>query len=223
MKVANQNLENISKKAFFQYQKLFPVFKKEKNKQYGILSLTFVTLTLFGIFALNPTITTIVELRKTLEDARIVETKLSEKIQNLQILGTEYNSLGDDLILIENAVPKGPEATRFVGQIQTIASSNGVLLKGLDLGGIALSGNPTIEDSEAITAIVKKREDADSGLKPYVFFVTISGTYPQAREFLQALSSFERITNIDTIGISRESGLNPEVNMSVQGTVYFKQ
>lgn len=222
MKVANQNLENISKKSFFQYQKLFPVFKKEKSKRYGILSLTLLTLTLFGIFALNPIITTIIELRKTLEDARIVESSLSEKIQNMQTLRAEYDSLGNDLELIENAVPNGPDATQFIGKVQSIASSTGVVLKGLDLSGIALSGNPRLENPN-IKAKSQEVESANYQLRPYVFTVAVSGTYPQAREFLETLSSFDRVVDVDNIAVSRESGTSSQIGMSIQGTAYFKQ
>lgn len=221
MRVANQNIDNLSKKAFFQYQKLFPVLKKEKNKQYGILALTFITLTIFGVFALNPTITTIVELRKQLEDARFVEAQLTEKIANLQTLQQEYSNLGPDLELIENAVPKGPDTTKFLGQIQTIADNTGVSVRGLSIGALALTGNPSIAALDVPDNIRVAQTGVVEGINPFVFTLTVDGTYPQTKEFLDSLASFDRIIRIESIALSRESTSSSNVALSIQGAAFF--
>lgn len=223
MKVANQNLNNISKKAFFEYQKLFPVLKKEKNKQYGILALTFFTLTLFGIFALNPTITTIIELRKTLEDARSVEAQLAQKIQDMQTLRAEYDSLGMDLELIDNAIPDGPAATRFTGQLQAIAQDTGVSMRGLSVGSISIAGAVPANENPSTTSIINNAASSELGLSPYIFTVSVRGTYPQVSTFLNTLGNFDRVVDIKSISVSRETTTSSDIGMSIQGVVYFKQ
>lgn len=212
MKINEENLKNLSKQSLFQYQKLFPVLTKEKNREYGMLGLTFITLTIFGIFAINPTLTTIAELQKKVEDARFVDQQLTQKLTNLRTLRTQYDSLQSDLVFVEQALPKKPLPVRFIGQIQALASETNVQLTSFRIATLSLNdGTLQPEDLTKTTAAA-----------PYSYSLQVSGTYRQVREFLTVLTGFERITTVNSITVSRDTTGRSAILMEIGGTTFYK-
>jgi len=219
MKINRSNLKNISKKTLFDYQKLFPVLQKEKARQYGILALTFFTMTVFGVFAVNPTITTIIELQRTLEDVRLVESKLSQKRNTLQVLKGKYDILLPDLALVDRAIPQRPQPVRFIGQIQAIANNSNVTLSDMRIETLSLTG------TEAHKRI-KGKSNSPLPMLPentqlFAFDITVSGTYPQVRNFLVNISNFERVTTIESISLARLTTDSPIVTLTIQGRTFY--
>lgn len=205
MKINRTSLEHVTKKTYLQYMRLFPVLKKERNKQYGMLIFTFATMTFFGIFAINPTLTTIAQLQRTLSDARLVEKQLSTKISSLSSLQGQYTQITPDLIAIEDAVPTTPEATLFIGQLLTIVSQSGVTLGGVGFGGLTLNAVPPVESGT------------------FTFSMQVQGNFAQINAFLTKLTSFDRIVVLDSISISKQSVGASSISISIVGAGHFKK
>lgn len=227
MKINQENLKNLSKKSLFQYQKLFPVLTKEKNRQYGMLGLTFITLTIFGVFAINPTLTTIVELQKKAADARFVDDRLTQKITNLQTLRQQYTSLESDLVFVERAIPKSPLPVRFIGQVQAISNLSSVQLTALQIDSITLtstnkSDSPSPEEMTSVDPTLVTESSDNSQTGTYRFTLGVNGTYSQVHEFLTTLTEFDRLTTVDTVSISRASTETPLVFLEIAGTTYYQ-
>lgn len=216
MKINQENLKNLSKQSLFHYQKLFPVLSKEKNKQYGMLGLTFITLTVFGVFAINPTLTTIAELQKKVEDARFVEQQLSQKILNLQSLRSQYDALQNELIYVEQALPTKPQPVKFIGQIRTIAALTNVQLKSFQIVAVELTDTTSDEITEA------EKTQPFGNTIPYTFSLEVIGSYSQVREFLTVLTGFDRLTTVETINVSRDSSGSQTISLELDGTAYYK-
>lgn len=205
MKINLGNLEHATKKTYLEYMRLFPLLKKERNKQYGMLIFTFATMTFFGIFAINPTLTTIAELKRTLKDAQFVEKQLSTKIKNLSVLQDQYAQISPDLQKIEQAVPTTSEATIFMGQLQAIVSQSGVILESIGFGELTLASDPPV--------------DAGS----FTFNMQINGTFLQINTFLKTLTSFDRIVVLDSINITKQSAQEAIISITIEGAAHFKK
>jgi len=173
MKINTSRLQAITKKRYLEYIKLFPAIQGKKVKQYTTLILTFVSMTLFGIFAINPTITTVIELRRTLDDAKFVNNKLGEKIENLGTLKDKYDRLGQDLLVVNAAVPHKPDISLLLAQVQGVARESAVTittLQALEVEQISLAKEPAKNASfsfiaEARSWLITKEA---SHLKPYL-------------------------------------------------------
>src|SRR3989344_3603535 len=187
MKINKEGFEHITKRTYLEYIRLFPVLKKERNKQYGMLIFTFATMTFFGIFAINPTLTTIVELQKKLTDSRLVHEQLTQKINNLSTLQNKYTLLTPDLPLIEAALPPTVNATRFMGQIQTIVRQSGVSMDGISFGALTLASTSPITEGD------------------FTFSMQVSGTFAEINAFLKTLTTFDRIVVIDSLSLAKEA------------------
>jgi len=207
VKIDKSLLEHLSKKTLLEYMKLFPLIQNEKAKQYTTLILTFFALSIFGFFAIRPTLTTITELQRKQEDAKAVEAALSQKIANISILRDKYNTLGGNLDTIFRALPTTAKLPQFVGQVQTLAQRTGIDLSNLQTGPIQITQENPIPVANGT----------------FTFSVEGRGTYDQVKNFLRLLLSFDRIVTIDTVSVIRDSQNPGTLSLSVRGKAYFKQ
>ncbi len=207
MKFTTNRLQTIAKKRYLEYIKLFPAAAQTRIKEYTTLILTFGAMTLFGIFAINPTITTVIELRKKLDDAKFVNQKLAQKIANLTTLEEKYSNLDDDLTVIENAIPRQPEVPLLFGQIQAIAKKSGVTIASL-------------QSLQVEQATQKKPPPKDAS---FTFVTEIQGNYQQISSFLNFLSDFERSIILDSVSITRSKDQVNQLVLSIRARAPFRQ
>src|SRR3989344_8503364 len=110
MKIPKYNIRSvftkINKNKYFEY---LPDLKKEKTQKYSSIIFSLISLSFFGLFAINPTLSTIAKLKKELSDAKFVDSELAEKIANLSSLQEKYNIVEQDIPFVLAAVPKNPQ------------------------------------------------------------------------------------------------------------------
>ena|SRR3989344_1107670 len=207
MKINTSRLQAITKKRYLEYIKLFPAIQGKKVKQYTTLILTFVSMTLFGIFAINPTITTVIELRRTLDDAKFVNNKLGEKIENLGTLKDKYDRLGQDLLVVNAAVPHKPDISLLLAQVQGVARESAVTittLQALEVEQISLAKEPAKNAS-------------------FSFIAEAEGTYPQISKFLSLLVDYQRGITLEAVSINRHEEQANRLILSVRGRGHFRK
>src|SRR6185369_4829855 len=105
-KLPQNYFENLSVTKYREYLKLLPHMKKESTKLITMLIFTFISLSLLGIFAINPTLSTIIELQKQYDESQFVYQQLKTKSNNLSTLHQQYQVLSDDLPYVYDAIPQ---------------------------------------------------------------------------------------------------------------------
>lgn len=196
-------------KSFFQdfyKNKIPPQFKEKKVLDLTSVALTLIAFSLFGVFAISPTLSTIAQLQKQLEDNKLVDDRLEKKINNLGILQQKYNLLQNDLQIVYAAIPEKSTTPLFLGQIQNISQETNVALSGLQTSEVELS-------------------KTDEGLQKYSSFdfsLEVQGSYENVSDFLNNLANFERIADLDVISINKKAGKTSEFKLNVKGKAYFK-
>jgi len=186
------------------YKDLVPYLKKEKNQQYFTIILSLTASIFFIVFAINPTISTIVNLRKQLTDAQFVDERLTQKINNLSSLSQQYQTIEGDIPLILDALPEKPEAPTLVGQIQTIGEDSSVQVNDIEILPINLS--------------VKNSTTSSS----FEFNVTGEGSSTNIQEFLKNLISMQRAVSITSIQFVENSN-GENLSFVIKGLAYFKK
>src|SRR5580700_7871794 len=124
MKLPKSYFENLTAAKYREYLKLLPNLRQEQAQSLLMLILTFAALSFFGIFAINPTLSTIFDLQKQLSDDTLVNQQLQTKIDNLSALEQQYNELGTNLTNIYSAVPQNPEASLLSAQIAALVQKH---------------------------------------------------------------------------------------------------
>ncbi len=180
--------------------------RKENTRLAITLILTFFALSFFGLFAINPTLTTIIELQKQLDDSEFTHQKLTAKITNLSNLQQKYTTLHSELQIVEEAIPKEAAATKLTGQIHTLAAESNLNVRNLRIAEVSLT-------SSTVPA-------SPNGLS-YVFNLEASGTYENMIALAEKLTSFNRIVTVEAISISRDTRTE-ELVLNIRGRQYFK-
>src|SRR5690606_19872349 len=103
------------------------------------LTFTFLGLSFLGLFAINPTLTTIIELQKQLEESKFVHEQLTTKMNNLSNLQQQYNTLSDDLIYVYDAIPQNADATKVIAQLYTLAEKENLQITSITISPVILS------------------------------------------------------------------------------------
>lgn len=188
------------------YLELFPALKQEKTQKFTSLMLTFLALSFFGIFAINPTISTIVRLRRELVDAKFTETGLTQKIGNLSSLGKQYQQLENDIPYVLSAVPQNPQISLLVAQLQSTAQDSGIFL----------------DDLQTFEVEVSTPKTAKKKYSSFSFSLTAEGKYNEVLKLIDSISTMQRVVSLDIISLNRKADQSGTVQLSLKGTAYFK-
>lgn len=189
------------------YFELLPDLKKEKTKKYSSIIFSLISLSFFGIFAINPTLSTIAKLRKELSDTKFVDEQLVKKIANLSSLAEKYNIVEKDIPIVLEAVPKNPQVPLLMAQIQAVAKESGVEIINLQSFEVDVPGSSNNQ----------KKYSAFS------FSTGVQGNYENLTNFISTLSSMKRVISLDTLSINRKDNQPGILELDIKGMAYFKQ
>lgn len=202
MQILNKN--TFKNKTLTKYFNLID-FKEERTRKFTTLVLTLAALTILGLFAINPTLSTIVKLQKELEDSKFVDDKLTLKINNLSALQREYAQLETDLPIIYAAIPQTPEAPLLIAQIQAAAAKSNV----------SLINTQTFQVEIEKPGIAKK-------FSSFSFSLTAEGQYQSLLQFLLLITNMERVVSVDIISITRKTG-DSNLQLIFKGRAFFNR
>lgn len=202
MRFAPQILTEISKNKYFNS---FPNLKQKKTQELTTIALTLITLSIFGLFAINPTLSTIAQLQREFIDNKDVDEKLKQKIVNLGQLQTQYATLTSDLPIVFAAIPETPRPSQLVAQVQTLAQQSSVNLV-------------RIQTYQADLLQKTKLPKTPS----FVFALTVEGSPENVNSFMKALVNFDRILTVDNITLSTGPDGSGLLELNVRGKAYFK-
>lgn len=185
---------------------LLPTLKEKKTRQFTTLTLTFVTIAFFGFFAIGPTLSTITDLQKQLDDSKFVNDSLQRKIANLTTLQTKYTQIQPQLDPVFAAVPQGPGIDTFAGQVHQIALQTNIQLNRLQTLPVDLS----------LAATTKAPYLA------YAFTIEGEGDLPSLQRFMNLLGNFNRLVTFDSIDFTRVGRIASTFRASIRGKTYLK-
>ena len=197
---------SLKKSKYEKYSKaILPYLKKEKNQKYLSAFLTIGASIFFILFAINPTISTIVKLRKEISDNKLLDKALTQKINNLSALNSSYEDIKADIPLIEDALPRKPDAPILVAQIQKLAQDSGLSIDSVTVSPMNLIvGNSTKSSS-------------------FEFSITVGGQYNDFSRFLDYLITMQRALTVSSVLITENESQSHIVSGVIKGSAYFKK
>lgn len=179
------------------------------------LVLTLFLMAVFIVFALRPTIVSIVTLRKTIVESKKTLQQLETKVANLQVAANELETIKPFLPTLNTNIPnQGAKYAPLTFAIENLALQSGVRLESENMG-------PTLLFSRILTPFAPNKKQNIMALP---FAVRVSGSYPNIAGFLSKLLSIERVLGVETVTIIREAGSKSEgggVTLNVSGSAYY--
>lgn len=120
---------------------VFILYKRKENiRQYLELLLTLATITIFSLFAVRPTILTILELNKEIKAKQETISKLTGKIDNLKVAQNTLISKQSEISLLNLAIPNDPQPDSLIGEVEGIATNNTVTISSASFAQMIIKG-----------------------------------------------------------------------------------
>lgn len=189
------------------YTYIKPILKNKYVKTYSSAVFSIITITIFSIFAIKPTVSTIVSLQKSINEQNELLQRIEQKTQSLTEAKNNYQSLPQETKdNLESLVPSYTSLPELVDSISSIISSHQATSSGLQIEQIDLYG-PTEN-------LLRKPETKEIEL-----LVNIQGTYPQLASVLEKLSKSNRLIKITSANFNKAEGGG--LTLSVTGKAYY--
>lgn len=160
------------------------------------LFLSIGAIVFFAVFAIRPTLLTMSDLIKEIEDKRQLDTQLGQKIAALSTVQPIYLSTQDQLSILDEAIPPHPELEEALKMIEKLASENQLVITAMQVNEIPK------EKEEDVPFTNKERLSIPIN-------ASVTGSYESIRSFIEALRQTRRAFIVDRVvfSVSQERGL----------------
>lgn len=179
------------------------------------LVMSLFLMAIFVVFALRPTLLSIVNLKKTIDESKKVLQQLETKVSYLQKASSQLEKLKPLVPAINASTPtSGAMYSPLTLALEEIAYQTNVVLESESLGSTLLYSRIL---SPFTPSKNQKIIDLPVNMK-------VSGTYPDVTGFLNKLLKMERIIAVDNITITKQAGTKTaavNVTINISGNAYY--
>ena len=130
------------------YQKIRLAYQRPEIKASVEVILSVFAVTFLLLMAVRPTLATVAELRKKIEDYEIVDKKLSNKIAQLTRAEEDLRKNSGSLYLFEKAVPDDFDYADLAKRIEIVTIEEGVVLESLNFSRIDITGEEVTDEKK---------------------------------------------------------------------------
>lgn len=184
-----------------------PVLKIPIVKSYGGIIINLLALSVFIIFAIKPTVETILVLQKRLEDSNKVLEEISQKSENLSIAKRSYSEMDSSIkAKVQTAVPTSVSLKTLTTSLENIALNNEASISALQIQPLTI---------RSVTS-----SSMDKKLQELSFTYNVEGSYASLVNILKDLQETVRVISIDSL-ILNKTDVSSNLLMSVTGKAYY--
>jgi len=187
-------------------QRINPFVRSKHASAYTMIILSIFTVSFFGMFAIRPTIRTIVELKRQIQDNKEIDQALQNKINSLMMAQEEYQFITDFVPAINEALPDQPNIAGLLVHLDKLATEKEATITGLQVQSISFKP-PTSSTTDKTKATVTQPTTIDIMIK-------LSGNYQQLLPFLEKLLTMRRTVVAKSLEITPE-GVAGQANLKL--------
>lgn len=144
------------------------------------LFLSIGMILFFAIFAIRPTMITMSDLLKEIDDKKQLDQQLSKKIAALSTAQQVYLELEDQLYVLDQVLPNSPQLVNSLKVIEKSASELDLIIAGISVNEI-----PEEKVIQGVALEKRKRIDVPAN-------IALKGSYPTIRQFVEKLKNYRR-------------------------------
>lgn len=170
-------------------------------KTYSTAIFSFLAVSLFGLYAVLPTMRTILYLKREIRDKTSVNKQMEDKIASLIESQAVFEASGGRLSLLFDAIPQGPNPVELSRTLIQLAQNSSA-----SMSSVAVSSVPFVAQKKTSFPVT----------------VVMGGSYPALKELLDSMLSLRRIVSIDAIRFSPNTGGVP-LQLVLQLEAYYGQ
>lgn len=195
-----------NKRAARYFTYIEPVIRAPIVKTYGYLILTIIALIIFIIFAIKPTIQTILVLQKDLETQKEILVKITKKSQDLSLARKNYQNINPDIKdKIRTSIPPNTEVA--------------VLIRALEDAALQAQASISALQFQPLTLEKQSNLISEQKLSKIDFTFNVEGSYNTVKQVLDNLKSSPRLITINTLIFNKVEG--SQLLMSITGEALY--
>lgn len=156
------------------------------------LFLSIGAILFFALFAIRPTLLTMSNLIKEIEDKRALDTQLSQKIAALSAAQSVYMQLQNRLDVLYEALPSGVDIAYALKVIEKAASDQNLTISGITVLDIP----PDVPADAPMSTLERKSLSVQ---------MSVTGNYESIRGFAEQLQDSRRSFVIERITFATEN------------------
>lgn len=192
-------------------------------KAYLEILLSLVTISIFAIFALRPTILTIAGLLKEIETKKETLAKMDEKISNLSRAQVLFDQEQQNVNLLKGSVPTNPVPDVFARQIEGLSIRYSVPITKISLDKATILG---LQAAPPQTE-TKNKVPFPQGTSELLFSITFTVGIEEYQSLTNLLSDLEKLrrpAKIDKLVMNAsKEGNNTLLLLAIEGRIPYYQ
>lgn len=193
-----------------------PVLKNPMVKTYSPIVFSIITIAIFIVFAIKPTISTIIGLQKTITEQRQILQKLEDKATALSAAKNSYQQLPAKVkAQFGSQIPNSTSVPCIIANIQALARENQASISGLQFQPTPLEGSSECPPAEDNLKNLNKK----FVLSEIDITFNAIGSYSNLTGLLYSLNKSSRLIDILSINFNKPQDSN--LIMSVNAKAYY--
>ena len=191
------------------FHRLWIFYQKPMVKISSALLMTLFTIIFFAAFAIRPTLVTVAELIKKIDDQKQVLDSMKKKSAALASAQQDYLYAQDTLALLNTALPQDEEIPAFIKMIEGTAAYHQLALTAFTLGDITYAGADTPQLRGAQTRDIT---------------LSVTADYEKLASFVADIVRLPRLLSITSISFSQPANnqsVNSELQVSITAKTHF--
>ena len=210
------------KNQYFRYKEVFlnisNLYKKNRDlKMFLELFLSLAAVGFFSVFALKPTVITIIELNKEIKSKEETIAKMDTKIKNLSLAQSVYSQEQENIKILNQAIPEGSSVDVFTKQIEGLSVNDTSNLINLSVGRSPLIGQDTTKLSDEEKTLLP------AGITGVTFSLNFNSNFSSLSALLNHLENMRRpmVVNGFTLAIPTKESVGDNLNFTISGLLPF--
>lgn len=188
------------------YTYIAPIVKNQAVKSFTPYVFSLLAIVFFAIIVIQPTVSTILALNKSIADDKQVFNTLQTKAENLQRGKQNLAAISPAVKgKIAGLIPSAPTITTIITSLDNFPES---------------STSSTIVQIQPLTLVDTTAPTSPNTLKEVGFNYNTQGDYSKLTTFLKTINTMPRLISIDSLTIGKQTG-ETETSLSISGRAYY--
>lgn len=184
-----------------------PIFRNKVVKTYGSFIFSIITITVLGVFAIRPTVSTIVSLQKSIDEEKAILNQLTTKTENLTTGKKNYENLDTSVkSQLFSLLPDSTALPHLINSLNSLSETSQASVSGIQFQPVDLQG-----PSKKLSKVATVRE--------VDFVVNVQGSYKSLVDFLNGLATGDRLISVKAVNFNK--GSEGSLVMSINATAYY--
>ena len=184
------------------YQKARRVYQRPEVHASVEVIVSVFAVALLSLIAIRPTLTTVVTLRKKIEDQSVVEKKLTNKISQLVQVEQQLTEYANDLALFRKALPDSFEYGALSKRLEIIAFENSLTIDTLSFSEVPVIGGQILLQRDKKDTEKK----GDTRVSDFRVNLTIRGGEMEIIRFVESIERMDRFIEVKSVTINSSDG-----------------